>query len=263
MFSFAILNPKGFISTQQYDLIILTFSMMLLAVIPVLIMLYSFAWKYREGKKSKYTPNWEGNFKLQATWGLLLLLIVIVLAITAWKSSHSLDPRKPIPSSNPPITIQVVALEWKWLFIYPDQNVAMINFLQIPEDTPIKFEITADAPMNSFWVPQLGSQMYAMSGMKTKLNMMAEEIGEYRGQSSNISGEGFSDMTFIVKATSKSDFDEFINYAKASKKDLNQDEYTDLAQPAVGSKLVYSSVDPNLFESIVNGYMPSEHPHTH
>lgn len=254
----AILNPKGIIASQQKELIIFSLLIMLLAVVPALFMAFFFAWRYRAGGKGKYTPNVDKNKAVQSSWLLLLLVIISILGVTAWKSSHALDPRKELASDKPPITIQVVALEWKWLFIYPEQNIASVNYIEIPEDTPINFEITADAPMNSFWIPQLGGQMYAMNGMKTSLHLMANEIGEYKGQSSNISGEGFSGMRFIVKASSVKDFDDWLVSAKKSQKSLTTAEYNLLAKPSKNNSVdTYVSTDSNLFDSIIMKYMPA------
>jgi cytochrome o ubiquinol oxidase subunit 2 len=255
--NFQLLNPKGFIASQQRDLIIFAVVLMLVAVVPTFVLLYSVAWKYREGNKSKYTPNWDHNIILQGFWWVFLASIISVLAVYAWNTTHALDPRKPIVSNVDPITIQVIALEWKWLFIYPEQNIATVNFVQFPEDTPILFEITAQAPMNSFWIPQLGGQMYAMNGMRTTLNMMAEETGDYRGMSSNISGEGFSGMRFTAKASSETDFDSWVATVKLQSENL---DYNHIASPSKNnSQATYVLAEPNLFESIVNKYIGHYH----
>jgi cytochrome o ubiquinol oxidase subunit II len=256
--NFAILDPKGWVSIQQKELIIAVVLLMLIAVLPVLFMTFFFAWKYKAtNTNAKYSPNLDRIPKLQRAWVGLLVLIVIGIAITAFKSSHALDPRKEIVNSNSPVTIQAVALEWKWLFIYPEYDFASVNFIQFPEDTPVNFEITADAPMNSLWIPQLGGQMYAMNGMKTKLSLMANEKGTYRGVSNNISGEGFAGMTFEAKASSKQEFDSWINSNKSPAKYL---EYEQLAEPSKKNPVAYYQVYPGLFDAIIMKFM-SEHEH--
>src|SRR3989344_6897846 len=214
--NFALFNPKGWIASEQKELIITATMLMLMAVIPVLVITFVFAWKYRAGNNAKYAPTFDHSRLLQFTWWTALCAIIVVLSVIAWKSSYALDPRKTLKSNIKPITIQVVALEWKWLFIYPEQNIATVNFVQFPEDTPINFRITGDAPMNSFWIPQLAGQIYAMAGMDTALHVMAEETGEYMGVSSNYSGYGFSGMKFTAKATSREEFDLWIETVRQS-----------------------------------------------
>ncbi len=257
--SIAILDPKGWVAIQQKELIITVVSLMLIAVIPVLFMTFLFAWKYRAGNAGgKYLPKHDQNKKLQLGWVFALCAIVFILANIAWKSSHVLDPRKSLESNADPITIQVVALQWKWLFIYPEQNIATINYIRFPEDVPINFEITADAPMNSFWIPQLGGQMYAMNGMRTKLHLIADEIGSYRGMSSNISGEGFSGMKFEAEASSEADFDAWVKNIQSSAGNLN---YEELSQASENNPVAYFRPPPNLFDSIIMKFMSEEHSH--
>lgn len=255
-FNFAVLDPKGIIAYQERSLMITAILLMLVVVVPVLISAFIIAWKYRASKQATYTPNWDRNKKLQFTWFASISAIVLMLSVMVWKSSHALDPRQPIESNTKPITIQVVALEWKWLFIYPDFDIATVNLVQFPEDTPINFEITADAPMNSFWIPQLGGQMYAMNGMKTKLHLIADEIGTYRGASNNISGEGFAGMTFQAKASSSVDFNEWVNTVKRMPNSLSMSEYDKLARPSKNNPPVfYASTETDLFNSIIMKFM--------
>lgn len=253
----AIFNPKGWVAAEQKELIIVSVLLMLIAVVPVFVLLFSYAWKYRaSNKKTKYTPNWDHDTKLQIFWWGFLSSIIFVLAIIAWKSSHALDPRKPLESNVQPITIQVVALQWKWLFIYPEQKIATVNLVQFPEDTPINFEITADAPMNSFWIPQLGGQMYAMNGMKTKLHLIADEIGDYRGSSNNISGEGFAGMTFVARASSKKDFDAWVEAIRFYGNNLDFIGYEQLAKPSKNNpQVLYTLAESDLFNRIIMKFM--------
>ena len=173
----------------------------LVVVIPVFAMTIYIVWRYRESnQKAKYSPDWDHNSKVETIWWLIPTLLIVVLSVVTWNSSHSLDPFKPIKSSVKPLRVQVIALQWKWLFIYPEQGVASTNILELPVDRPINFEVTADAPMNSFWIPQLGGQIYAMAGMSTQLHLMASEAGTYAGASANLSGKGFAKMKFDTKA---------------------------------------------------------------
>lgn len=258
--SLAVLNSQGQIANKQRDLIIFTSLLSLLIVIPVFFMTFWFAWKYREGNtKAKYSPDWDHSAIAETIWWTVPLIMILVLAVITYKTSHELDPFKPISSAKPTLTVQVVALDWKWLFIYPEQQIASLNYLQFPKDTPVKFEITADAPMNSFWIPQLGGQIYAMSGMSTHLNLIADKAGDYRGSSANISGRGFADMHFIARASSDAQFNGWVNLAKSSDKALTANEYAKLARPSRNNPpQLYSNVDPNLYDTIVVKYMSGE-----
>ncbi len=255
--SFAILDPKGEVADKQRNLIIITTLMSILIVVPVFIMTFYFAWKYREGnKKAKYEPDWDHSAIAETVWWTVPLVMILILAGITWQSSHELDPFKPINSSRPQLTIQVVALDWKWLFIYPDQQIASLNYVQFPERTPIRFEITSDAPMNSFWIPQLGGQIYAMSGMSTHLNLMADGAGTYRGSSANLSGRGFAGMRFEARSTSQADFNSWVNSVRQSDNKLTQSEYSVLALPSENNApAVFSYVDPRLYDTIMMKYM--------
>lgn len=253
----AILEPKGTIALQQRNLIWIALGLILLVVLPVFAMTAAIAWKYREGnKKAKYTPDWDGNTRLELIWWGIPLLIITVLAGITWRTSHTLDPYRPLSSTKEPVTIQVVALQYKWLFIYPGEHIATVNYIQIPEDTPVNFEITADAPMNSFWVPQLGGQVYAMAGMKTKLHLEANEPGTYNGSSANLSGSGFADMQFKVTAVTEKAYASWLQTAKKSTGVLDLDTYNQLAKP--GTKITtgtYSAPAAGLYDTVVMKYM--------
>lgn len=253
----AVLEPKGIIGEKERDLIITASLLMLIVVIPVFILTWAFAWKYRENNpKSKHEPNWEHNYIAECCWWGVPVVIIVVLAIITWKSSHELNPFKPIDNGVKPMTVQVVALQWKWLFIYPEQNIATINYLQIPEKTPINFEITADAPMNSFWIPQLGGQIYAMPAMRSKLHLIADTVGNYRGCSSNISGSGFAGMYFDVKASSQADFDEWVGQVKKTPQHLSLDVYNALVEPSQFVPVSYYVLtERDLFNQVLMKYM--------
>lgn len=259
----AILQPAGTIASQQRDLIIFASVLSLFVIIPVFVLLGFILWRYRDGNvKAKYRPNWDNNRTLETIWWGLPMFIILILAVVTWKTSHSLDPYRALDSKTKPLTVQVIALQWKWLFIYPEQNIATVNYLQIPEDTPINFEITSDAPMNSFWIPQLGGQIYAMTGMETKLHLMADEPGTYRGMSANISGEGFAGMNFAVVSTTNSDFNDWVQSVWQSPTSLTKDIYSELAKPSKDQPItLYSSRDQDLFDTVMMKYMGSHTAH--
>ncbi|HVC36296.1 MAG TPA: ubiquinol oxidase subunit II [Candidatus Dormibacteraeota bacterium] len=253
----AVLNPQGPIAESERRLIIIGLLLSLVVVIPVFSLLFIFAWKYREDNKgAKYSPELDHNLAAEAVWWLIPGILIVILSFIAWNSSHQLDPFKPLVSQTAPITIQVVALDWKWLFIYPKQNIASLNFVQFPVNTPLNLMITADAPMNSFWIPQLGGQIYAMPGMSTQLHLMATKTGNFRGLSANISGQGFSGMSFTARASSPTDFNSWIVSVKRSSKRLNLDTYNQLSKPSQNSPLTYfSSTEPDLYNSIIMKFM--------
>ncbi|HSI20675.1 MAG TPA: ubiquinol oxidase subunit II [Verrucomicrobiae bacterium] len=255
--SIPVLQPKGIIGQQQMELMKTAVFLMLLVVIPVFILTFAIAWRYRaDNTKATYTPNWDHNHLAEFTWWAIPCVIILALAVITWKSSHDLDPFKPLESSAKPLTVQVVALPWKWLFIYPEQNIATVNHLTFPEDVPLHFEITADAPMNSFWIPQLGGQIYAMTGMVTELNLMAAEKGTFAGSSANLSGEGFADMKFTATATSQADFDQWVTSTQQSQTALSMTEYTKLAVPSKDNPPTsYSFPTTNLHHNVVMKYM--------
>ncbi len=254
----AVINAKGMIGKKERDLIITASILMSLIVIPVFIITWVFALKYRESnEKSKRDLDLEHNNIAEVCWWGVPFLIIIILAVLAWQSSHELDPFKPIVSEKKPVRIQAIALQWKWLFVYPDHGIATINFIQFPEKTPIEFEITADAPMNSFWIPQLGGQIYAMPAMRSKLYLIADESGSYRGVSSNLSGTGFAGMRFTAKASDEGAFSGWVQSDKQSSKNLSYSDYAELVNPTEYVPVsYYSSVQADLFGHILKKYDP-------
>jgi cytochrome o ubiquinol oxidase subunit 2 len=255
--NFAVLQPAGVIGEKERNLIYIALGLAVIVVVPVFIMLILFSWKYREGNsKAKYQPDFTNSRKLEAFWWGIPFAIILVLSVITWNSSHDLDPFKPLQAYAKPLNVQVVALQWKWLFIYPDYGVASANYLQIPTNTPVDFEITSDAPMNSFWIPQLGGQIYAMPGMTTHLNLMASKAGDYIGKSANISGTGFAGMTFTTRASSQKNFNSWMKQLSAANNNLTQDSYDQLAKPNEDHRVVYfSSVDSSLYHRTVMKYM--------
>lgn len=255
-----VLYPKGMIGHKQKNLIVLSTLIMLIVVVPVFFLTAYIGWKFRrENSNAKYSPNWDNSHLAEIIWWGLPLIIIVFLSILTWRSSHELDPFKPIENQNKPLTIQVVALRWKWLFIYPEQKIATVNYVQFPDQTPLAFEVTSDAPMNSFWIPQLGGQIYAMPGMKSKLHLIADEPGVYRGSSANLSGKGFASMVFTAESTTAENFNAWASSIQSSSPTLDRATYSELAQPSEKvAPQTYSLADDSLFEQIVMKYMTPE-----
>lgn len=260
----AVLDPAGPIAAKQRGLILFSLLLSLIVVIPVYIMAAAFAWRYRAGNpKAKYSPDLDHNLAAETTWWLIPAVLIFILSVITFRSSHQLDPFKPLSSGADPITIEVVALQWKWLFIYPRQSIATVNFVQFPAYTPLDFQITADAPMNSFWIPRLGGQIYAMSGMSTELHLEASRTGDFRGSSANISGEGFAGMNFLARASSTADFNSWVNSIKKSSGSLDMSEYVKLVKPSkYNQPAYYADVQSGLYETVVSKYAPFQN-HIH
>lgn len=254
----AILNPSGIVALEELYLLVISTLLMLIIIIPVFIMLGAFTWAYRSTNKRKdYAPNWDNSLLVETLWWSIPIAIILALSALTWRYTHRLDPFRPLAEvQKKSLRVQVVALPWRWLFIYPDQKIATLNFLHIPQQIPIHFDLTADAPMNSFWIPQLSGQIYAMPGMRTELNVMADRPGTFRGLSANISGRGFARMTFMTHATSEADFDQWVQSIKQSPHQLNLEEYRRLAQPSEDHSLIpFVLADDDLFDQIVMKYM--------
>ena len=264
-----LFNPKGPVGNTERSLIIISFVLMLIVVIPVFIMAFWFALKYRvSNTHSTYAPKWDYSAAIDWVIWLVPVAIVTVLAYLAWSSTFSLDPYKSIRSENKPLRIDVVSMDWNWLFIYPDQDIAVVNELVFPAGVPVKFRLTSATVMTSFFIPQLGSQMYAMAGMQTQLNLLADEPGTYTGQNQEFSGEGYADMHFQVTVNSSEQFEEWVKKVKGSSDKLDLARYEELSKPTKGGlEIHFASVGPNLFEYILNTYMgwmgnmPGHHMH--
>ena len=252
-----VLSPKGDVGMQEKSLILIATGLMLLVVIPVIAMTLIFAWRYRASNtKATYAPKWSHSTAIEAVVWTIPCIIIAILATLTWRSTHALDPYKPLDSQVKPITIEAVAMDWKWLFIYPDYGIASVNEIAFPTNVPVHFEVTSDSVMNAFFIPQLGSQIYAMAGMDTKVNLIANEPGSYAGLSSNYSGEGFSDMHFTAIATSQQGFTEWVNKAKASQANLDDQAFHALTQPSEKVPVsYYTNVTPGLFNSVIQQYM--------
>jgi len=260
-----LFNPKGPIGEAEKFLILAAIGLMAIVVIPVFIMAFWFPVKYRASNTaSTYTPKWSYSAKIDLVMWAVPIAIVTVLAILAWTRTHSLDPYKPIPSAHKPINIQAVSLDWKWLFIYPDQNIATVNQLMFPVNAPLSFKLTSDTVMTSFFIPQLGSQMYAMGGMQTQLNLLADKPGTYAGHNNQISGIGFANMHFKAQAVSLEDFQAWVQKVRQSPEKLDLQRYKQLTQPNDGYYPVtyFSAVEPDLFLYVLRKYDPNwgKHP---
>lgn len=252
---FPLIKTSGEVANRERDLLFFAVALSLLVLVPVYFMLFLFAWRYRDGHRKQYKPDWDNNKKFEMLWWGIPIAIIAVLAVVTWVTSHSLDPYKPLASQYPPVKIQVIALEWKWLFIYPEQNVASVNEVAFPVDRPVEFTITSDGPMNSFWMPELAGQIYAMSGMSTKLHVAADHVGDYKGLSSNISGPGFADMKFTAKALSVERYAAWLGEARLRSNSLNQETYAHLRKRSVDNDVMYySGLENGLYDTIVQGY---------
>lgn len=258
-----LLHPEGDVALQQRNLIYVSTVLMLLVIVPVIALTLFFAWRYRaSNKKAEYTPDWHHSTVLELVIWSAPLIIIIALGALTWVSTHKLDPYRPlerlsegrpVSADNRPLVVDVVALDWKWLFIYPEQGIATVNELAAPIDRPIEFRITAATVMNSFFIPSLAGQIYAMPGMETTLHAVMNKVGVYDGFSANFSGDGFSGMHFQFHGVSAKDFDAWVQQAHNSTDKLDLDAYQHLATPSENDPVhLYSDVTPKLFDAIVN-----------
>ncbi len=256
----AVLNPAGPIALGERSVILATLALCAVIVVPVFFLLFLFAWKYRAGSETSrqsHHPRWDHYSAFsEILWWLPPLVIVFFLSVIMWHSTHALDPYAPLPGEA--LQVEVVALDWKWLFIYPQEGIATVNMLEIPENVPVHFELTADAPMNSFWIPSLGGQIMVMPGMTTQLSLEASRAGDFNGLSGNISGQGFAGMAFTVHSVSQGDFNMWVRSLQSSSIPLSPDSYRTLAAPSTYNPVVYYyPVDGDLFDGITMQYMSS------
>jgi len=258
-----VLNPFGDIAAQQSKLIVVSTILMLIIIVPVIALTLFFAWRYRASNtEAAYEPDWDHSTMLELIiWGAPLLIIIALGTIT-WISTHTLDPyrklsrldeNRSIPANVKPLVVEVVALDWKWLFIYPEQGIATVNELAVPVDVPVSFKITASTVMNSFYIPALAGQIYAMPGMQTALHAVINKPGVYDGFSANYSGAGFSDMKFKFHGLNQQDFDNWVAAAKADASALKRADYVKLEEPSIKDPVRhFGTVDADLFHAIVN-----------
>ncbi len=255
-----LINPKGPIGESERFLILVAIGLMAIVVIPVFIMAFLFSVKYRASNTAaNYTPKWSYSGKIDLVMWAVPIAIVTVLAILTWTRTHALDPYKPIPSAHQPINIQAVSLDWKWLFIYPDLNIATVNQLTFPVNVPLSFKLTSATVMTSFFIPQLGSQMYAMGGMQTQLNLLADKPGAYAGHNQQISGIGYANMHFKAQAVAPEEFQAWVEKVRQSKELLDLNRYEQLTKPNDGYYPVtyFSAVQPDLFLYILRKFDPT------
>ena len=257
------MHPSGDVALQQGQLIVVSTILMLLIIVPVIVLTFVFAWRYRQSNRAAdYQPDWDHSIQLELVIWAAPLLIIIALGAITWISTHTLDPYRPLrrldanrpysPSAKP-LTIEVVALDWKWLFLYPDQGIAVVNDLAAPVDMPIEFRITAETVMNSFFIPALAGQIYAMPGMETQLHAVINHAGDYRGFSANYSGAGFSQMHFQFHGLSAADFDHWVQAVKAGGGSLDRAGYLALQKPSVSEPIHrYGAVEAGLYQAILN-----------
>jgi cytochrome o ubiquinol oxidase subunit II len=248
-----VLDPQGPVASAERLILFNATAIMLVVVLPVIALTLAFAWWYRaSNERAVYWPDWSYSGHIELVVWSIPAMVVILLAGVAWTGSHELDPAKKLEVNAKPIRIEVVSLDWKWLFIYPDLEIATVNQLVVPTGVPIEFLLTSATVMDSFFVPQLGSQIYTMPGMTTRLNLLAARPGDYPGLSANFSGDGFSDMRFLVHVVPASEFSSWRARATDEGAVLNADAYSQLARAAGNTQMqTYRSVDPNLFERIV------------
>ncbi|RDJ27728.1 ubiquinol oxidase subunit II [Bosea caraganae] len=261
--NFVVLSPAGDVAAQQRYLVIISTALMLLIIVPVMALTILFAWRYRNSnRQARYEPDWDHSTGLELVIWAAPLLIIICLGALTWMGTHLLDPYRPldrlaagrsVPEAAKPLEVEVVALDWKWLFIYPEQGIATVNELAAPVDRPIHFRITASSVMNSFYIPALAGQIYAMPAMQTRLHAVINAPGRYQGFSANYSGAGFSGMRFAFLGLSDGDFDGWVAKAKAAGATLDRATYLQLERPSENEPVRrYSGFDPKLFDAILN-----------
>ncbi len=260
MFSDTMLDPAGPVSAATRDLFLDAVGLMLIVIVPVFVLTALVIWRYRASNAgAAYTPHWSGSRVIEIGIWVMPIVIVVMLWFLVWTRTHTLDPYKPLAAAEPPLVIQAVALDWQWLFIYPGEGVAAANRLVFPVGRPLAIQLTSDTVMNSLSIPALGGQIYAMAGMETKLNLLAERAGLYEGRNTMFSGDGFAAQAFTAEAVDAAGYQAFLAEARASADTLDNTAFETLATPTVdGPVKLYSSIEANLFETIMSshGSMP-------
>ncbi|MFT4265770.1 MAG: ubiquinol oxidase subunit II [Xenophilus sp.] len=260
-----VLHPAGDVAAQQGKMVVIATVLMLLIIVPVICLTLLFAWRYRQGSKhaeTDYAPDWDHSTKLELVIWAAPLMIIIALGALTWIGTHKLDPYRPldriaagrpVPEHVKPLVVEVVSLDWKWLFVLPEQGIATVNELAAPVDRPIRFKLTSSSTMNAFYVPDLAGMIYTMPGMQTELNAVINKPGEYRGLSAHYSGAGFSGMHFKFLGLSDQDFEQWVARAKAAGRPLTLAAYRELAQPSERHPVErFASVEPGLYERVLN-----------
>jgi cytochrome o ubiquinol oxidase subunit 2 len=248
-----VLDPHGPVGSAERLILLNATGIMLVVAVPVIALTLGFAWWYRStNQRATYSPDWSYSGHIELVVWSIPAMVVILLAGVAWTGSHLLDPGRRLHADAKPVRIEVVSLDWKWLFIYPEQRIATVNELVVPVGTPIEFNLTSASVMNAFFVPQLGTQIYTMPGMTTRLNLLADRPGEYPGLSSNFSGDGFSDMHFVVHAVPTDEFSSWLARTQVDGPALGAAAYSKLANASSNLQAqTYRNVDPDLFQRIV------------
>jgi len=249
----ALLDPRGPVGRAERQILINSMAIMLAIVVPTIVATLAFAWWFRaSNKRARYRPTWAFSGRIELVVWSIPIMVILLLGGVTWLGSHQLDPARPLASDQKAIDIQVVALDWKWLFIYPEHGVASVNELVVPAGVPLHFTLTSASVFNTFFVPQLGSMIYAMNGMATELHLHADEPGTYRGMSAHFSGDGFSDMHFPVRAVPAGQFEAWVTETRAAKRPLDGAGYTVLARQSVEPRPIrFSAVEDDLFDRIV------------
>jgi cytochrome o ubiquinol oxidase subunit II len=253
-----ILDPQGPIGAADKTILIDSVAIMLAIVLPTIVAIFGFAYWFRASNtKAFYWPDWEYSGRIELVVWSIPALTVILLGGVAWIGAHQLDPAKPIEGPGKPLTIQAVSLDWKWLFIYPDQTIATVNTLTVPAGVPLQFQLTSASVMNVFFIPQFGSMIYTMNGMATRLNLRADRPGTFGGLSAHFSGDGFSDMHFDVHVVPAEQFSKWVQDASTAAKALDERSYQELAKPSMNNApAIYRLADPDLFNAIVTQKLP-------
>jgi cytochrome o ubiquinol oxidase subunit II len=253
-----ILDPQGPIGAAEKTILIDSVGIMLAIVLPTIVAIFAFAYWFRASNtRAYYWPDWEYSGRIELVVWSIPALTIILLGGVAWIGAHELDPAAPIPGSGKPLTIQGVSLEWKWLFIYPEQKIATINALTVPAGVPLHFELTSSSVMNAFFIPQFGSMIYTMNGMTTRLNLQGDTLGTFEGLSSHFSGDGFSDMHFDVHVVPPEQFSKWAQDAAGTDKSLDQASYGQIAKPSMNNPpATYRLADPDLFQAIATQKIP-------
>jgi cytochrome o ubiquinol oxidase subunit 2 len=252
-----VLDPQGPVAGAERLILINATAIMLVVVVPVILMTLAVAWYYRAGNiRAGYRRDWAYSGRIELVVWSIPAMVVILLASVGWTGSHQLDPARAIEGRGAPLRIQAVSLDWKWLFIYPDQRIALLNQLLIPAGVPLQFELTSATVMNAFFIPQLGSQIYTMPGMSTHLNLLAERPGQYLGFSSHFSGDGFSDMQFAVQAVPATDFAARLDRLRAGARPLDAAARAEIARRGTDGAAVFRDAEPQLYQQLLQPSAP-------
>lgn len=254
-----LLNPKGLIALEERKLFFDTLALMLIVVLPVIIMSLAFIYHYQSSHRIRdYKPNWAHSYLLESLWWGIPCVIIVILAVVTWKKTHELDPYRPIAAAKEkPILIQAIALPWKWLFIYPNEDIATVNYVVVPVNRQVEYWTTTDnVPMSAIFIPQLGSQIFAMAGMRTRLHLIANETGVFVGENTQYNGDGFSDMHFKAYSVTPEEMQTWIAGVKARSQPLNQETYRMLLKPQVAApQETFAGIEKNLFNNVIMLYM--------